>query len=124
MITVSVILPCLNIKNTIKEEETLRVDIDENLLSTNQKNFTITTRIIKETFPDFNSVIPDNNTIQAKLKTEDLISCLKRVSIFSNRTTKQTVLSFSEKGVVVSAQDPETSASGKNTPTANTQEKA
>ena len=101
------------IKSTIKEEETLRVDIDENTLSTNQENFTITTRIIKETFPDFNSVIPDNNTIQATLKTEELIACLKRVSIFSNRTTKQTVLSFSDQGVVVSAQDPETSTSGK-----------
>ena len=33
--------------------------------------------------------------------------------IFSNRTTKQTVLDFSEKGIVVSAQDPETSTSGK-----------
>jgi DNA polymerase-3 subunit beta len=90
------------IKSTIKEEEVLRVDIDENTLSTNQKNFTITTRIIKETFPDFNSVIPDNNTIQATLKTEELIACLKRVSIFSNRTTKQTLLDFSEKGIVVS----------------------
>ena len=101
------------IKSTIKEEEMLRVDIDENTLSTNQENFTITTRIIKETFPDFNSVIPDNNTIQATLKTEELIACLKRVSIFSNRTTKQTLLSFTKDGVVVSAQDPENSTSAK-----------
>ena len=101
------------IKNTIKEKEILRVDVDEHLLSTNQGSFTITTRIIKETFPDFNSVIPDNNTIQAEIDTKQMIACLKRVSIFSNRTTKQTILSFSEKGVVVSAQDPETSTSGK-----------
>ena len=101
------------IKNTIDEKNIIKVDIDENILSTNQKNFTITTRIIKETFPDFNSVIPDNNTIKAEIDKNQLISCLKRVSIFSNRTTRQTVLSFSEKGVVVSAQDPETSTSGK-----------
>ena len=101
------------IKNTITEEEMLVVDIDENSLSTQQGVFTITTRIIKETFPDFNSVIPDNNTIQATLDSDKLIACLKRVSIFSNRTTKQTVLSFSDQSVVVSAQDPETSTSGK-----------
>jgi len=101
------------IKNTIKKEEMLRVNIDENTLSTNQGVFTITTRIIKETFPDFNSVIPDNNTIKATIETQKLISCLKRVSIFSNRTTKQTVLSFSDQSVMISAQDPETSTSGK-----------
>ena len=101
------------IKNAITEEETLVVNIDENTLSTQQGVFTITTRIIKETFPDFNSVIPDNNTIQATLDSDKLIACLKRVSIFSNRTTKQTVLSFSDQSVVVSAQDPETSTSGK-----------
>ncbi|MDC1050970.1 DNA polymerase III subunit beta [Candidatus Marinimicrobia bacterium] len=101
------------IKNTIDEKNIIKIEIDDNILSTNQKNFTITTRIIKETFPDFNSVIPDNNTIQAEVDKKELVSCLKRVSIFSNRTTRQTVLSFSEKGVVVSAQDPETSTSGK-----------
>ena len=35
------------------------------------------------------------------------------MSIFSNRTTKQIVLSFSSGGVVVSAEDLETSTSGK-----------
>ena len=101
------------IKNTISKEGSLKIDVDENQLSTNQKNFTITTRIIKESFPDFNSVIPENNLIEALIEKQALIGCLKRVSIFSNRTTKQTVISFSEKGAIVSAQDPETATSGK-----------
>lgn len=112
----SLIIPVkfLNIiKNIINKKETISIDIKENSLSTKQKNLTIETRVIKETYPDFNSVIPENNKMCAKVKTQDLISCLKRVSIFSNRTTKQTLLDFSEKGIVVSAQDPETSTSGK-----------
>ena len=112
----SLIIPVkfLNIiKNIINKKETVSIDIKENSLSTKQKNLTIETRVIKETYPDFNSVIPENNTVHATVKTEALISCLKRVSIFSNRTTKQTILDFSEKGIVVSAQDPETSTSGK-----------
>ena len=112
----SLIIPVkfLNIiKNIINKKEKIIIDIKENSLSTKQKNLIIETRVIKETYPDFNSVIPENNTMCANVKTQDLISCLKRVSIFSNRTTKQTVLDFSEKGIVVSAQDPETSTSGK-----------
>jgi len=112
----SLIIPVkfLNIiKNTISKKDTVSIDIKENSLLTKQKNITIETRVIKETYPDFNSVIPENNTMCANVKTKSLIDCLKRVSIFSNRTTKQTVLDFSEKGIVVSAQDPETSTSGK-----------
>ena len=112
----SLIIPVkfLNIiKNIINKKEIVSIDIKENSLSTKQKNLTIETRVIKETYPDFNSVIPENNTVRAKVNTQALISCLKRVSIFSNRTTKQTILDFSEKGIVVSAQDPETSTSGK-----------
>tara|TARA_Y100001970_G_scaffold118585_1_gene147159 strand:+ start:169 stop:1278 length:1110 start_codon:yes stop_codon:yes gene_type:complete len=112
----SLIIPVkfLNIiKNIINKKETISIDIKENSLSTKQKNLTIETRVIKESYPDFNSVIPENNTMCATAKTESLIACLKRVSIFSNRTTKQTILDFSEQGLVVSAQDPETSTSGK-----------
>lgn len=101
------------IKNIINRKETVIIDIKENSLSTKQGSFVIETRVIKESYPDFNSVIPENNTMRANVNTNNLISCLKRVSIFSNRTTKQTVLDFSEKGMVVSAQDPETSTSGK-----------
>ena len=101
------------IKNSINEEENIQIKVEKNQLTTQHKEFTISTRIIKDTFPDFNSVIPDNNKTEAEIDIQSLISCLKRVSIFSNRTTRQTVLSFSEKGLVVSAEDPESSASGK-----------
>ena len=101
------------IKSTIKPKENIEIKTSESQLITINKEFIVITRIIKETFPDFNSVIPDNNTIKAEIDTQEMISCLKRVSIFSNRTTKQTVISFSEEGVVVSAQDPESAASGK-----------
>ena len=101
------------IKSNIIPEKKLEIKVDENSLSTTQNDFTITTRIIKESFPDFNSAIPDNNKIKAEIDVSILISCLKRVSIFSNRTTKQTLLSFTKNGVVVSAQDPENSTSAK-----------
>ena len=101
------------IKSNIKKDEKIKIQLDENTLSTKQGDFKILTRIIKESYPDFNSVIPENNKIKAEIDVDVLSSCVKRVSIFSNRTTKQTLLSFSEKGVLVSAQDPENSTSAK-----------
>ena len=112
----SLVLPVkfLSIVNNLTDNKTeIKLTVGENHVSTEQKNFIVLSRIIKEEFPDFNSVIPEDNTIKAKVKTQNLISCLKRVSIFSNRTTKQTVLTFSAKGLTVSAQDIETSTSAK-----------
>ena len=101
------------IKNNLNPKEKININVSENSLTTKQKEFKITTRIIKESFPDFNSAIPDNNKIQAEIDVSALTNCLKRVSIFSNRTTKQTLLSFNKNGVVVSAQDPENATSAK-----------
>ena len=47
------------------------------------------------------------------MNSKSFLDSVKRVSIFSNKTTKQTVLSFSSKGVTISAQDIETSTSAK-----------
>ena len=101
------------IKTNIKKTEKIKIKVDENTLSTQQGKFQISTRIIKETFPDFNSVIPENNKTKAQVDVRVLTACVKRVSIFSNRITKQTLLSFSKNGVIVSAQDPENSTSAK-----------
>ena len=114
--SLSIVLPIkfLNIVKTITEnKEEVVVKIGENHAQTEQKNFTLITRTIKEAFPDFNSVIPDNNKTVAEVDTQEIVDCLKRVSIFSNKTTKQTILSFSTKGVMLSAQDIETSTSAK-----------
>ena len=112
----SIVLPLkfLNIVRGISNPtKTIKITIGENHVQTEQKNFTVISRTIKEAFPDFNSVIPENNQTKIEVETESFLSCLKRVSIFANRTTKQVVLSFSSKGITLSTQDIESSTSAK-----------
>ena len=112
----SIIIPTkfLNItKHIFESKDDVVINIDSDQILIEQGEMSIISRIIKEKFPDFNSVIPSDNKTKATISAKDFISCVKRVSIFSNRTTKQIVLSFSEGGVVVSAEDLETSTSGK-----------
>ena len=102
------------LKNIIKEDKDIIINIDQNSISTEQKNFLLTSRIINENFPDFNSVIPSSNPIEATIKSEEFLACIKRVSIFSNRNQGfKIILNFNASGVVVSAEDPETSTSAK-----------
>jgi len=104
----------LNIlKGSMKETGDLLIDVDTDHITTKQQNFTFISRIIKEKFPDFNSVIPADNKIKASIDATGFTSCVKRVAIFSNRNTKQTILNFNANGVVVSSEDLETATSGK-----------
>ena len=93
------------------KKATLEIHQDYALIKTAKQK--LSTRLITEKFPDYENVIPTENPQTTTVKTQDLLNVVKRVSLMSNKTTKQTILSFSTKGVMLSAQDIETSTSAK-----------
>jgi len=76
--------------------------------SPNQK---LSTRLINEKFPDYENVIPKENPQTTTVKTEELLNMVKRVSLMSNKTTKQVVLNLGENKITASAEDHETGGS-------------
>ena len=101
------------LKNQIKTDSDITVNVNENHLDVEQGKNKIITRIIKESFPDFNSVIPEELNIKAKINKEQTIRGVKRVAIFSNKTTKQVLMDFNENELVLSTEDKETRSSAK-----------
>ncbi len=112
----SLIIPIkfLNIlKSVINKEDKITIGTGDNHIEIKYKNIYLLSRIIKESFPDFNSVIPENNPICAKISTEEVVDSIKRVAIFSNKTTKQVQIHFCNNEIIVSAEDKETKSSAK-----------
>ncbi len=101
------------LKNNIKTNKEIYLKISENHISVENENQTTITRIIKESFPDFNSVIPDNLEQKAVVGTENLVAAIRRVSIFSNKTTKQIIINFNANEITISTEDKETRSSAK-----------
>jgi len=101
------------LKNGINPENDIKINISENHLDIQAGSNKIITRVIKEKFPDFNSVIPEELNIKAKINTEETIRGIKRVSIFSNKTTKQVLFSFNKNELTISTEDQETRSSAK-----------
>ena len=101
------------LKNTINTEEDVYINISENHIDVTEKNTTTITRIIKEKFPDFNSVIPEELNIKASVNSTEILNAIKRVVIFSNKTTKQINLTFDNNEIIVSTEDQETRSSAK-----------
>jgi DNA polymerase III subunit beta len=94
------------LKGSLPQEET-RVSISYN--SSNAffsfHDTQLICRLVDAKYPDYNAVIPvDNNNILS-LSRVDFLNTLKRVSIFSNKTTHQCVLSISGNELKVSSQD-------------------
>ena len=114
--TTSIIVPVkfFNIiKNNLETEGSVQINISENHIDIKQEKTYFLSRIIKETFPDFNSVIPENNPVEVTVNSKSFLDSVKRVSIFSNKTTKQIQLHFSENEITVSTEDKESNSSGK-----------
>jgi DNA polymerase-3 subunit beta len=65
----------------------------------------IYSRIISEPYPDYERVIPENNTKEIFINRESFIASVKRVSLFSNPISYQIKLSFKENKMEISAQD-------------------
>ena len=101
------------LKNNINITGEILINMSENHIEVTENNTTTITRIIKESFPDFNSVIPDQKNNKVTINSNDLNEAVKRVSIFSNKTTRQIILSFENNEIVVSTEDKETKSSAK-----------
>ena len=97
----------------LKEEEDVSMLIGENHMQAQIEDITLTTRIIKDPYPDYEGVIPKDNTKTLIINRDNFTEAIKRVSIFSNKSSRQVSLELSENSVTISTEDPENITSGK-----------
>ncbi|MDX2195678.1 MAG: DNA polymerase III subunit beta [Cytophagales bacterium] len=62
-------------------------------------------RLIDERFPDYENVIPIENPNKLTINRSELLNCLKRIQIYSNKTTHQVRLKMAGSELQVSAED-------------------
>ena len=79
-----------------------------NYVTIETENIKLSSRLISEKFPDYENVIPKNNNNETTVKTKGLLSAVKKVSLMSNKTTKQIVLKLNNNKIFISAEDHET----------------
>ena len=101
------------ISNIIPAEETIQVWMGDSHMTLSIGSDTYFTRIIDERFPDYESVIPKENDKTVTANRESLLSGVKRVSIFSNRSTHQIALNIQEGKALLTTEDPERASKAK-----------
>lgn len=98
-----------------KESETVEIKFDENNALIKMSGYTMTCRFIEGRYPNYNSVIPQNNTNKVNLDRQAFLNAIKRVSVFSNQASNLIKLQLSESNIIVSAQDIDFSTAAEET---------
>ena len=68
-------------------------------------NIKLVCRLIDERYPDYENVIPSDNSISIEVDKSEILSSLKRISIYANKTTNQVRLKVSGSEILISAED-------------------
>lgn len=92
------------IKNIIKDCSSISVKIGNQFMVTTN-NITVTSTLIDERFPDYNRVIPDEYTKTLKINKRILYDTIKRVSMYSNKTSNVVALDINHKEIKVFSMD-------------------
>lgn len=94
------------LKSTLPSEATaVRVEFNNSNAFFSFDNIRMICRLIDERYPDYENVIPVQNPNKLVIDRQDLLSSVKRISIYSNKTTHQIRLKLSGSEMQVSAED-------------------
>ncbi len=100
------------LKNLLpKEAGTVIIEFDDRNAVFTLENYRMVCRLIEGRFPNYNSVIPQNNPHKITVDRLQLISALKRVSVFSSQASSLIKLRVQENLIIISAQDIDFSTS-------------
>ncbi|MCK9180287.1 MAG: DNA polymerase III subunit beta [Bacteroides sp.] len=94
-----------------KEHDAVTISFDERNAVFLLKDFRLVCRLIEGRYPNYNSVIPQNNPFKIIIDRQLFIGALRRVSIFSSQASSLIKLHLENNEVKISAQDIDFSTS-------------
>lgn len=101
------------LKNALPDnEDEIRISYNNNHLFVDHGTTQMVCRLIDARFPDYKVVIPQDNPYSMTVNRQDFQSALRRVSVFSNKSTNQVVLSITGSELHLAAQDVDFSFEG------------
>ena len=69
------------------------------------ENIKMVCRLIDERYPDYDNVIPNDNSNTVTITKSELLGSLKRISIYANKTTNQVRFKITGSEILISAED-------------------
>ena len=99
------------IQSFLGENETVEFILSENHVEVFFKGIKVLTRLIQDSYPEYEKVIPQSNEKKVIVNNREIIESLKRLSAFSSKKTKQAKLLIKNNTIEIKTEDIETSSS-------------
>jgi DNA polymerase-3 subunit beta len=99
----------------VEDDEVCTIRVDEGHVAFDFKNARVLARLIDETYPNYEAVIPDENDRTLTVNREDMLNAVKRVGLYSSSMTNQIRLDITGDTVTISAEDVERSSEAEET---------
>ncbi|MEO8820411.1 MAG: DNA polymerase III subunit beta [Ginsengibacter sp.] len=101
------------LKNVLPNTDAeLTISYNSNHLFVEQDGVELVCRLIDARFPDYKVVIPTDNPYKLTLNKNDFQNALRRINVFSNKSTNQVALAITGSELQLSAQDVDFSFEG------------
>jgi len=105
--------PLQLLKNVLPDKgDTLKVSYSDKQLFVSHPDIQLVCRLIDARFPDYRVVIPEQNLYRMTVNRTEFQSALRRISVFSNKSTNQVALHISGSELQMTAQDVDFSFEG------------
>lgn len=98
-----------------KDVETVTIEFDSRIARFSLPDFRMVCRLIDGRYPNYSSVIPQNNPHHLTIDRQTLINALRRVSVFSPASSGLIKLRIQESQISISTQDIDFSTSANET---------
>ncbi len=102
-----VIIPAkaLNILAKSLEEKSSSISIDESQAVFNFGSTVLISRLIAEKYPNYESVIPNDNDKQLLVNKNELLQSVRRIALYASSTTHQIRFSLKKNSLTLSSED-------------------
>lgn len=92
-----------------------KIHYDDKLIKFDFGNGVLISKLIDEQYPNYEAVIPLDYELKLEVNRNEMLSSVRRVSLYSSSTTHQIKLTFSKGEMIISAQDFDIGGEAKET---------
>lgn len=96
----------------ILDEKDVKIYLSKTHMSFKLNEYELISRLIKQKYPDYSSVIPLENEYLLEIETKELLDVIKRMMLISTSNTRRVKFSVKEDNLEISAEDLDSGASG------------
>jgi len=105
-------LKTANLIMKLCSSEDVKIHYDQKLIAINFGDVKLFSKLIDDTYPNYETVLPKDNDKILKIRKKELVDSLRRVSIFTDSITRKAKMQITNDKLTVSADNPEIGEEG------------